>query len=116
MGNLLQKLFQKDNQEQLSLIIRYVDSDCVIREELLSFLHCDLELVGKALAEIILDGLINYVFDIRNCRGQDYVGAAALSGYNNELSTHIYKINSKAIYAHYHSHRLNFVFGAACDI
>ena len=82
----------------------------------MGFLHCDLELVGKALAEIILDGLINYVFDIRNCRGQDYVGTAAVSGYNNELSTHICKINSKAIYTHYHSHRLNFVFGAACNI
>ena len=30
------------NQEQLSQFIRYVDSDCSIREEFLGFLHCDL--------------------------------------------------------------------------
>ena len=113
---LADKASDCSNQKQLSLIIRSVDSDCLIKEELLGFLHCDLGLVGKALAEITLDGLINYVFDIRNCRGQDYVGTAAVSGYNNELSIHIFKINSKAIYTHYHSHRLNFVFGAACNI
>ena len=29
------------NQEQLSLVIRYVDSDCVIREEFLGISYCD---------------------------------------------------------------------------
>ena len=30
------------NQEQVSLLIRYVVSDCVIREEFLGFLYCNL--------------------------------------------------------------------------
>ena len=47
------------NQKQLSLAIRCVDSDCVTREELLGFLHCDLGLSGKSLAETVLGGLIN---------------------------------------------------------
>ena len=57
------------NQEQLSLVIRYVYSDYVIREEFLGFLHCDLGLSGKTLAEAVLGGSVNLGLDIRNCRG-----------------------------------------------
>ena len=57
------------NQEELSLVIRYVDSDCVTREEFLGSLHCDLGLSGKALIETVLGGLINLGLYIRNCRG-----------------------------------------------
>ena len=99
------------NQEQLSLVIRYVDGDCVIREEFLGFLYCGLGLSGKALAETVLDGL-----NFRNCSGQGYDGAAAFSGHINGLSANICKINSKAIYTYCHSHCLNLVIGASCNI
>ena len=46
-----------------------------------SDLHCNLGLLGKASAETVLGGLINLGLDIRNCRGQDYHGAAAVSGH-----------------------------------
>ena len=104
------------NQEQLSLVIRYVDIDCVIREEFLGFLHCGLGLPGKALAETVLGGLINLGLNIRNCRGQGYDGAAAVSGHIDRLSAHICKSNSQAIYAHCHIHRLNLVIGASYNI
>ena len=54
------------NQEQLYLVTRHVDSDCVIKEELLGFLHCDLGLSSKALAETVLGALINLHLGIRN--------------------------------------------------
>ena len=38
------------NQEQLSLVIRFVDGSGEIREEFLGFLHCELGLSGKALS------------------------------------------------------------------
>ena len=104
------------NQEQLSLVIRYVDSDCVIREEFLGFLHCDLGLSGKALPETVLGGLINLGLDIRNSRGKGYDGAAAVSGHIIGLPAHICKINSKTIYTQCHSHHLNLVIGASCNI
>ena len=75
--------------EQLSLVIRYVDSDCVIREEFLGFLRCDLGLSDKALAETVLGGLTDLGLDIRNCLGQGYEGAAAVSGHINGLSAHM---------------------------
>ena len=94
----------------------YVDSVCVIRQEILGFLHCDLGLLGKPLAETVLGRLVNYGLGIRNCSGHSYDRAAAAYGHFNGLSAHICKINSKAIYMHCHSHRLNLVIGASCNI
>ena len=104
------------NQEQLFLVIRYVDSDCVIREEFLGFLHCGFGLSAKALAKTVLGGLFNLGLDMRNFLGQGYDGAAAVSRHFNGLSAHMCKINSKAIYTHCHSHRLNLVIGASRNI
>ena len=75
-----------------------------------------LGLSGKALAETVLGGLINLGLDIRNCRGQDYDGATAVSGHINVLTAHICKTNSKAIYTHCHNHHLNLVIGTSCNI
>ena len=101
------------NQEQLSLVIRYADSDCIIREEFLGLLHCDLGFSGKALAETVLGGLISSGLDVKNRHGQGYEGATAVSCHINGLSAHICKINSKSISTHCHSHRLNLVIGAS---
>ena len=65
------------NQEQLSLVIRFLDGSGEIREEFLGFLHCELGLSGKALAERVLNGIANLTLDIHNCRGQGYDGASA---------------------------------------
>ena len=82
----------------------------------MGFLHYDLGLSGKALAETVLSGLINLGLEIRNCRGEGYDGAAEVSGQINGLSAHMYRINFKAIYTHCHSHRLSLVIGASCNI
>ena len=71
---------------------------------------------GKALAERVFIGLINLDLDIRNCREQGYDAATAVPGNINRLSSHICKNNSKAIYAHNHSHHFNLVIGASCNI
>ena len=78
--------------------------------EFLGFLHFDLGLSGKALAEIVLGGLINLGLDIIKYRGQGYDGATAVSRYNNGLSVHICKINNKALYRYCHSHHFNLIF------
>ena len=82
----------------------------------MGFLHCELCLSGKALAETVLNGVANLTLDIHNCRGQRYDGASSVSGYINDLSAQIFRINEKAIYTHCHSHRLNLVVAASCNI
>ena len=75
-----------------------------------------LGLSGKALAETVLGGLIDLGLDIRICLGQGYDGATAVSGRINGLSAHICKNNNKTIHTHCHSHRLNLVISASCNI
>ena len=104
------------NQEQLSLVIRFADGSGEIREELLGFLHCDLGLSGKALAETVLNGIADLTLDIQNCRGQGYDGDSSVSSYINGVSAQILRINEKAIYIHSHSHRLNLVVAGSCNI
>ena len=66
------------NQEQLSLVIRFVDGSGEIGEEFLDFLHYDLGLSGKALSETVLNGIANFTLDLHNCRGQGYDGAISM--------------------------------------
>ena len=117
---LADKASDCSNQEQLYLEIRFVDGSGEIREEFLGFLHCDFGLSGKALAETVLNGIKNFTLDIQNCRGQGYDGASSVSGYINGLSVclsvQILHINNKAIHTHCHSHRLNLVVAASCNI
>ena len=62
---LADKASDCSNQEQLSLVLRFVDKDGEIREEFLGFLHCELGLTGKALAETILTEIGNLTLDIK---------------------------------------------------
>ena len=82
----------------------------------MGFLHCNLGLSGKALAETVLNGIANLTLDIQNCHGQGYDGASSVSGYINGLSAQIICINEKAIYTHCHSHQLNLEVAASCNI
>ena len=100
----------------MSLVLRFVDKDGKIREEILGVLHCELGLTGKALAETILNEFGNLILDINNCHGQGYDGTASVSGHINGLSADILRVNEKAVYTHYHSHRLNLVMAASCSI
>ena len=69
------------NQEQLSLVIRFVYGSVEIREEILGFLHCELGLSEKALAEAVLNCIANLALDIHNCCGPGYDGATSVYGY-----------------------------------
>ena len=82
----------------MSLVLRFVDKDGKIREEILGVLHCELGLTGKALAETILNEILNLTLDINNCHGQGYDRAASVSGHINGLSAHTLRINEKAVY------------------
>ena len=64
------------NREQLSLVIRFVDSGGNIHEEFLGF-HNLQRITGEAIASSILDTLPQWNLDIKkNCRGQGYDGAS----------------------------------------
>ena len=58
----------------MSFVLRFVDKGGETREEFLGFLHCELGLSGKGLAETVLTEIGNLTSDFNNCRGQGYDG------------------------------------------
>lgn len=68
------------NTEQLSLVLRYVDDNNIIREEFIDFLPCLDGTSGQGLASMILDRIGQYGLDPALLRGQGYDGAGNMSG------------------------------------
>ena len=97
----------KSGKEQLSFVLRYVNSDNEIQEDFLGFVHLGEGLSGEALSESILKKIESLGLDIKNCRGQCYDGAGSVAGARNGCSAHILRKISKALYTHCFSHRLN---------
>ncbi|XP_046854933.1 52 kDa repressor of the inhibitor of the protein kinase-like isoform X1 [Xenia sp. Carnegie-2017] len=100
------------HKEQLSLVLRFVDSSMNVKEEFMCFLHCKWGLSGQQLSKLILETLEKFALPIMDCRGQGYDGAGAVSGHINGLAAHILRTNPKALYTHCYSHRLNL---CVCD-
>jgi len=98
-------------KEQLSLSLRYVDSDANIKEDFVGFVHLKDGLTGAALANTILSKISDIGLSINDCRGQGYDGAGSVAGHKNGCSAHILSRNRKALYTHCFSHRLNLAIG-----
>ena len=60
-------------KEQMPIVLRFVDSSDEIREEFISFVHCDTGTTGKALSHKILSSLEELQLDLRMIRGQGSV-------------------------------------------
>ena len=60
------------NKEQVSIVLRFVDSINWIREEFLDFIATD-RITGEVLAGKIKDFLTKYGLDFQNCRGQPLI-------------------------------------------
>nr|XP_047129330.1 52 kDa repressor of the inhibitor of the protein kinase-like [Hydra vulgaris] len=103
-------------KEQMSLVLRFVDSDFNIREDFIQFIDCSEGVKGKDLFNVLLNCVSNLNLDIKNCRGQGYDGASSVSGYINGLSAQVLNLNSKALYTHCHSHRLNLSVCESCNV
>ncbi|XP_046861158.1 52 kDa repressor of the inhibitor of the protein kinase-like [Xenia sp. Carnegie-2017] len=93
-----------------------VDSNRNVREDFVRFLHCKWGLSGESLEKLIHSALTELKLSIEDCRGQGYDGAGAVAGHINGLSARILRLNSKAIYTHCYSHRLNLAICNSCSV
>ena len=100
------------NLEQLSTVIRFVDSDKHIREEFLGFITVK-RITGEALATALLSWLEAHNLDVSLCRGQGYVGASNMS---SSTVARIREASPLAFYTHCQSHQLNLCVVKACSI
>ena len=104
------------NKKQLSICLRYVSDEEDICEDFVKFIRCKSGFTGKDLYNEVTETLSSFGLDLRNCRGQDCDGAGAVSSNVSGLSALILRENSKALYTHCASPRLNLVIGTSCKI
>ena len=103
------------HMDQLTFILRYVDTaDLVPVERLLKFIPIYSH-KGKSLSDVILDFLSRNDVDIMNCRSQSYDNASNMSGRYNGVQACIKKINPLADYVPCSAHSLNLVGNTAAS-
>ena len=92
------------NTEQLSLVLRFVDENNIIKEEFVDFLPCLDGTSGQAIASLILN------------RIRLYNGNGNMSGKFRGCSACISQSFPKVVYVHCYSHVLNLCIAKACDL
>jgi len=113
---LADEALDSSGKEQLSLVLRFLDSSLNIREEFVGFCHLKSGLKGEDIANAIKQKISDLGLNIMNCRGQGYDGAGSVAGYKNGCSSHILRENRKALYTHCFSHRLNLAVSKSFKI
>ena len=103
------------NLEQLSLVLRFVDSEMQIREEFLDFITVE-RMNRESLSTTILECLQKWGLDIRNCRGQGYDGSSNMSSSRTGVQGRICAVAPLASYTHCQAHQLNLCVVKGCFI
>ena len=103
------------NLEQLSLVIRFVDEEMLIREEFLDFIAVE-RITGESLSVAILTWLRSWEIDIANCRGQGYDGASNMASSRVGVQGRISEICPLAFYTHCQAHQLNLCVVKGCSV
>jgi hypothetical protein len=103
------------HQEQMSLIIRYVDASSgsvCIEESFLGFLDV-YDTTGKGLFDVLEKELEKVGLDINNVRGQIYDNGANMKGTHQGVQRRLLNVNLRAFYSACGCHSLNLTL---CDM
>ena len=93
------------HQEQVSIVIRYVDCNFVIRERLVNLVNTS-STDAESLYQILLSSLELIDLSIEFLIGQCYDGASNMHGHIAGVQA---AIQPKALYVHCYAHRTNLV-------
>ena len=88
------------NQEQMLIVVRFIDSKHVIREEFLGFALCSEGTGGRALAELIIAKFAELGLELSLLRGQGYDGAGNMAGRLYGCAAIIVEQYPNALYIH----------------
>ncbi|XP_047093002.1 zinc finger MYM-type protein 1-like [Lolium rigidum] len=103
------------HQEQMSLIIRYVDTSsgsACIQESFLGFLDVN-DTTGQGLFDVLQEALKSLDLDVGNVRGQGYDNGSNMKGKHQGVQKKLLNINPRAFYSACGCHSLNLTL---CDM
>lgn len=103
------------HQEQMSLILRYVDvssSSVCIKESFLGFLNVN-DTTGQGLFDVMLHELVALELDVDDVRGQSYDNGSNMKGKNQGVQRKLLDLNPRAFYTPCGAHSLNLML---CDM
>ena len=96
-------------EEQLSIVIRYVDVDTANQHErFLTYIQAS-SLNAEGLSSYILTALHDHGLDPNNIVSQGYDGASVMSGHCSSVQQRIKAVAPMAVYIHCYAHCLNLV-------
>ena len=104
------------NKENVSVVIRVLDTNKTIREEFIGFHLCEEGLTGEAIKDIITSAVADLGLMMEDCRGQCYDGAGNMAGRLNGASSLITAEYKNAIYVHCMNHKLNLCIADTCQL
>nr|GEU93036.1 zinc finger MYM-type protein 1-like [Tanacetum cinerariifolium] len=99
-------------EEQMAIVLRFVDKDGFIRERFLDLVHV-YDTMAVTLKANLWEQLLNYEFDISKIRGQGYDGASNMKGEWNGLQALVAKDCLYAYYVHCFAYRVQLALVAA---
>ncbi|XP_069800079.1 zinc finger MYM-type protein 1-like [Dendropsophus ebraccatus] len=106
-------------QEQLSLVLRYVEIDKItktveVKESFLQFVHVT-ETTGRSLAEVVVERLTEHGLRVSDIRGQCYDNGANMRGQYKGVQAIILERNSYAFFVPCSPHNWNLVIVHAAE-
>jgi hypothetical protein len=104
------------NMEQISIVLRYVNTDTLEpTEAFVDFVSVE-RITGESIAKAILGKLQDWGLDLKHLRGQSYDGASNMSGAKNGCQALIMEKAPLGFYVHCASHQLNLALVNASNL
>ena len=114
-GIMVDEFTDSSDQEQVTLVLRWVDNMLSTHEEFIS-LHLVEDIKSDTIVAVIKDILLRLNLGLSKCCGQCYDGASSMTGKKNGVATQILKIEERTLFTHCYGHSLNLAANDALKV
>ena len=112
---MVDELTDSSNQEQVTLVLRWVDKMLSAHEEFIG-LYLVEDIKSDTIVAVIKDILLRLNLGLSRCRGQCYDVASNMTGKKNGVATQILKLEERALFTHCYGHSLNLAANDALKV